>query len=52
MQIKSLKCEASLIDLKELAEKKKKGEVAEKVQKNCKVFVILDVYQVFSVPYN
>ena len=31
---------------------KKKGEVAEKVQKNCKVFVVLDVYQVFPVPYN
>ena len=32
-QIKSLECEASLINLKELIEKRKKGEVAEKVQK-------------------
>jgi len=52
-QIKSLECEASLIDLKELVEKeKKRGEVGEKVQRNCKVFVVLDVYQVFPVPYN
>ena len=51
--IKSLECEASLINLKELAEKEKKsGEVAKKVQRNCKVFVVLDVYQVFLVPYN
>ena len=39
--IKSLECEASLINLKELAEKRKeKGEVAEKVQRNCKVYCI------------
>ena len=49
-QIKSLECETSLINLKELAGKK--CEVAEKVQRNCKVFVVLDVYQVFPVPYN
>ena len=49
-QIKSLECETSLINLKELAGKK--CEVAEKVQRNCKVFVVLDVYPVFSVPYN
>ena len=42
----------SSIDLKELVEKEKKGEVTEKVQSNCKVFVVLDVYQVFPVPYN
>jgi hypothetical protein len=52
-QTKSLECEASLINLKELIEKRKrKGEVAENVQRNCKVFVVLDVYQVFLVPYN
>ena len=53
-QIKSLECEASLINLKELVrkEKKRKGEVAKKVQGNCKVFVVLDVYQVFLVSYN
>ena len=39
-QIKSLECEASLINLKELVEKRKKGEVAEKVQRNCKVCCI------------
>ena len=48
----SLECETSLIKLKELAEKKRKCEVAEKVQRNCKVFVVLDMYQVFPVPYN
>ena len=42
-QIKSLERETSLINWKELAEK---------VQRNCKVFVVLDVYQVFPVPYN
>ena len=47
-QIKSLKCEASLINLKELV-KKKRGKVKspKKVQRNCKVFVVLDVYQLF-----
>ncbi len=36
-QTKSLECEASLINLNELVEKRKeKGEVAEKVQRNCK----------------
>ena len=50
--IKSLECEASLINLKELAEKRKeKGEVAEKC-KGIGKFVVLDVYQVFPVPYN
>ena len=49
-QTKPLECETSLVNLKELVEKK--GEVAEKVQRNCKVFVVLDVYQVFPVPYN
>ena len=35
------KCEMFLINLKELVEKKKrKGEVAEKVQRNCKVCCI------------
>ena len=46
-QIKSLECEAFLINLKELVEK-----IREKVKspKNCKgivKFVVLDVYQVF-----
>ena len=51
-QTKSLECEASLINLKELVEKRKeKGEVAEKVKGIVK-FVVLDVYHVFLVPYN
>ena len=53
-QIKSLECEMSLINLKELAENEN-SEVADrksKVQGNCKGFVVLDVYQLFPVPYN
>ena len=38
-QTKSLECEASLINLKELVKKKRKGEVAEKVQRNCKLLL-------------
>ena len=51
-QIKSLECEASLINLRELVEKKREKA---KSPKKCKVivkFVVLDVYQVFPVPYN
>ena len=38
-QTKSLECEMSLINSKELVEKRRKGEVAEKVQRNCKVLL-------------
>ena len=51
-QTKSLECEASLINLKELVENEKKDEVAKKVQRKRKVLFVLDVYQVFPVPYN
>ena len=51
--IKSLECEASLINLKELAEKRKeKGEVAEKVQRNSKVVLYWMCIKFFPVPYN
>ena len=42
-----------MINLKELVkkEKKRKGEVAKKVQGNCKVFVVLAVHQISPVSY-
>ena len=51
---KSSRSNVSLLDRLERTrqKEKKKGEVAEKMQRNCKVFVVLDVYQVFSIPYN
>ena len=50
-QTKSLECEVSLINSKELVEKKRrKAKSPKKVQRNCKVFVVLDVYQFFSGP--
>ena len=52
-QIKSLECEASLINLKELVEKKEREKA--KSSKKCKgivKFIVLDVYQVILVPYN
>ena len=52
-QTKSLECETSLINSKELVEKRKeKAKSPKKCKGNCKVFVVLDVYQLFSVPYN
>ena len=53
-QIKSLECETSFINLKELAENKN-SEVTDRkseLQENCKGFVVLDVYQLFPVLYN
>ena len=51
-QIKSLECEASLINLKELIEKEKKRRSRRKKCKGIVKFVVLDVYQVSPVPYN
>ena len=51
-QIKSLECEASLINLKELVEKRKKKAKSPKKYKKIVKFVVLDVYLVFPVPYN
>ena len=48
-QIKSLECEASLINLKELVEKKEKAKSPKKCKGIVK-FIVLDVYQVFSGP--
>ena len=50
-QIKSLECEASLINLKELVEKKKrKGKVAEKVQSKRKVLLYWMCIKFFRSP--
>ena len=51
-QIMSLECEASLINLKELIEKRKEKAKSPKKCKEIIKFVVLDVYQVFSVPYS
>ena len=51
-QIKSLECEASLINLKELVEKRREKAKSPKKCKGIVKFVVLDVYQVFPVPYN
>ena len=58
-QIKSLECEKSFINLKELAENKNSEVTVRKseLQENCKGFVVLDVYHIFPyhlfpVPYN
>ena len=51
-QIKSLECETSLINLKELIEKRREKEKSPKKYKGIVKFVVLDVYQVFPVPYN
>ena len=51
-QIKLLECEASLINLKELIEKRKEKAKLPKKYKGIVKFVVLDVYQVFPVPYN
>ena len=51
-QIKSLKCEASLINLKELVEKRREKAKSPKKCKEIIKFVVLDVYQIFLVPYN
>ena len=51
-QIKLLECETSLINLKELVEKRReKAKSPEKCKRIVK-FVVLDVYHVFPVPYN
>ena len=50
-QTKTLKCDASLINLKELVEKKEKAKSLKKCKGIVK-FVVLDVYQDFPVPYN
>ena len=50
--IKSLECEASLINLKELVKKRREKAKSPKKYKGIVKFVILDVYQVFPVPYN
>ena len=51
-QIKSLECEMSLINLKELVEKRRENVKSPKKCKGIVKFVVLDVYQVFPVPYN
>ena len=51
-QIKSLKCETPLINLKELVEKRKEKAKSPKKCKGIVKFVVLDMYQIFSVPYN
>ena len=51
-QIKSLECETSLINLKELVEKRREKAKSPKKCKAFVKFVVLDVYQVFPVPYN
>ena len=50
-QTKSLECEASLINLKELIEKRREKAKSSKKCKEIVKFVVLDVYQVFPVPY-
>ena len=49
---KSLEYEASLINLKELVEKRKEKAKSLKKCKGIVKFVVLDVYQVFPVSYN
>ena len=51
-KIKSLECEASLINLKELVKKRKEKAKSPKKCKGIVKFVVLYVYQVFPVPYN
>ena len=51
-QTKSLECETSLINLKELIEKIREKAKSPKKCKGIVKFVVLDVYQVFSVSYN
>ena len=51
-QIKSLECETSLINLKELVEKRREKAKSPKKYKGIVKFVVLDVYQIFPVPYN
>ena len=51
-KIKSLECEASLINLKELVEKRREKAKSSKKCKGIVNYVVLDVYQVFPVPYN
>ena len=51
-QTKSLECETSLINLKELVEKRRENAKSPKKCKEIVKFVVLDVYQVFPVPYN
>ena len=46
-QIKSLECEASLINLKELVEKRREKAKSPKKYKGIVKFVVLDVYQIF-----
>ena len=51
-QIKSLECEASFINLKELIKKRREKAKSPKKCKGIVKFVVLDVYQDFPVPYN
>ena len=51
-QTKSLECETSLTNLKELIEKRREKAKSPKKYKGIVKFVVLDVYQVFPVPYN
>ena len=51
-QIKSLECETSLINLKELIDKRIEKAKSPKKCKGIVKFVVLDVYQVFPVTYN
>ena len=51
-QINSLECEASLINLKELVKKRREKAKTPKNFKGIVKFDVLDVYQVFPIPYN
>ena len=51
-QTKPLECDTSLVNLKELIEKRKEKAKSPKKCNGIVKFVVLDVYQVFPIPYN